>query len=441
MKILSISHPAPALFLLFISIFPCGGYCQPADSIFSFHAQTTIIRQFKPAFTAKYTGANSLRTGEEGKSSLTSTLYSAMRLWKGATICLNPEIAGGSGLSGALGVAASSNGETFRVGDPAPAIYLARLFLSQEFALSGEFEYRHDDFNQPAGKYPLSYIGIHAGKISVADFFDDNTYSHDPRTRFMSWGLMGNGAWDYPANTRGYTPGIIFEYVSPLREVCYAAALLPEDANGSDMNTSIGKSSAHSLEYTMNITHGSKAGVLRLLFFLNTAGLGSYRESIGEKPVFPDITSTRKYGRTKYGFTLNTEQEINDFMGCFLRAGWNDGQNETWTYTEIDRTLSMGISARGGRWNRTGDHAGAGFVVSGLSKPHRDYLRAGGKGFILGDGYLSYAYENLAEVYYSSELVKNNIFLSAAYQFLLHPGYNSDRGPVNIFSVRLHARI
>ncbi|MFT3823313.1 MAG: carbohydrate porin [Chitinophagaceae bacterium] len=412
------------------------------DDRFTIHAQTTVIYQFKPSFSVKYSGDNSLLPEQEEKTSITSTLFMGARLWKGASLFVNPEIAGGSGLSQALGIAAATNGETFRIGSPEPKIYLARVFYRQLFALTREQTYQQTDFNQLAQHLPARYLAVTVGKIGVADYFDDNNFSHDPRTQFMSWGLMDNGAWDYPANTRGYTPSVVLEYVSPRHELRYSFSLVPAVANGSKMNWNIAKANAQTLEYTHRHKINGHDGAIRVLAFFNTTDMGNYRQSIALNPQAPDIESTREYGNTKYGFGINAEQEITNDIGCFLRASWNDGRNETWAFTEIDHSISAGLSMTGQRWKRENDNIGLAYVSSGISKPHRDYLKAGGKGFILGDGNLNYKWEHLAELYYSFELVKKLIYITGAYQFLVNPGYNKDRkGPVNILSVRFHASI
>lgn len=433
---------AVALCLLF-----CGtNYAQNTDSLkqqrFSIHMQTTVITQFKPSFHAPYSGANSLVSQKENKTSLTTTLFLGARLWKGASLSLNPELAGGSGLSGALGIAAAANGETFRVGNPAPQIYLARLFFTQKFALGKEREFLADDFNQIAEYSPKQYIGLTVGKISISDFFDRNTYSHDPRTQFMSWALMSNGAWDYPANTRGYTPSVVLEYVSPKHELRYGLSLLPNTANGSNMTWDISKACSQTLEYTYNYSVKDHPGAIRVLGFYTIANMGNYRQSLAMGLQTPDITLTRKFSRSKFGFAVNAEQAFTNSLGGFFRASWNDGNNETWVFTEIDRSVSLGLVLNGTRWKRADDNVGFAYVASGLSKPHRDYLQAGGRGFILGDGNLTYSWEHMLEFYYKAPLIKDHLYLSAAYQLLVNPGYNTDRqGPVNIFSIRVHARI
>ena len=274
----------------------------------------------------------------------------------------------------------------------------------------------------------------------MTDYFDNNSYSHDPRTQFMSWALMSNGAWDFPANTRGYTPGLVIEYVTRQNELRYGFSLVPVIANGMTMNWNIGKASSQTVEYTHKYALNGYRGTLRLLSFFTSANMGNYDQSLALNPIAPNILATGKYGHIKYGLELNLEQLLTRDLGGFVRAGWNDGQNESWAFTEIDRSVSLGLSISGNRWHRQNDNFGLAAVISGLSAPHRNYLKAGGRGFELGDGNLNYALEHLAELYYSWQIVKW-LSLSGACQVILNPGYNKDRGPVNVFSLRLHAKI
>jgi high affinity Mn2+ porin len=407
------------------------------DDRFTIHVQTTVITQYKPAFKANYSGPNSLISQAETQRSTTSTLYLGARLWKSASIYLNPEVAGGSGLSGSLGVGSSSNGETYRIDNASPQFELARLYITQIIPLTNKTEYQKSDLNTLGGKIPTNYLALTVGKICVSDFFDLNKYSHDPRTQFMSWALMNNGSWDFPANTRGYTPSIVLEYVTPKNEWRAGFSLEAKVANAMAMNWNVGRTGAYILEYTHNYKLNNKKGAVRLVSYYNLANMGNYNQSIKLNPNVPNILSSEAYGHSKYGFGINGEQEINNNMGIFFRAGWDDGNNETWAYTEIDRTASFGISSNGNKWKRPNDNVGLAYVVSGLSTPHRNYLRAGGRGFELGDGNLNYSLEQLTELYYSMELIKN-LYLSGTYQFILNPGYNKDRGPVNVFSIRVH---
>jgi len=340
-----------------------------------------------------------------------------------------------------LGIASATNGETFRIGDPAPKMYIARLFFTQTFSLTQASTNQASDLNQLAGKMPTKYISVTLGKISISDFFDDNKFSHDPRSQFMSWGLMSNGAWDYPANTRGYTPSVVLEYVTPTDEIRYAFSLVPTVANGGDMDWNISKAGSNTLEYTHRYKISNQDGAIRLLGFFTNAHMGNYREAVALNPSNPNIHSVEKYGNTKYGFGINAEQNITKELGCFFRASWNDGNNETWAFTEIDRSLSAGLSLTGESWKRKNDNVGLAYVVSGISNAHQSYLKTGGNGFILGDGNLNYTPEHLTELYYSFQL-NQNIYFSANYQLVFNPGYNADRqGPVNVFSGRLHIQI
>jgi len=410
------------------------------EEILSFHAQATTISQFKPAFHARYTGINSLVPGSEFKSSYTSTLYFCGRLWLGASLTINPEVAGGSGLSSSLGVGASTNGEAYRIENPTPKLDLARLFFRQYFPLNQNTKYQSGDINTLAGKVPESYISLILGKISMTDFFDNNSYSHDPRTQFMSWALMSNGAWDFPANTRGYTPSLVIEYVTLQNELRYGFSLVPLMANGMTMNWNVTKASSNTLEYTHNYTIDGNKGAIRLLSFFTSANMGKYDESLALNPTAPNLLATEMYGHTKYGFGVNAEQIIAKDLGGFFRASWNDGNNESWEFTEIDRSVSLGLTMSGKWWHRQNDNLGLAVVTSGLSAPHRNYLKAGGRGFELGDGNLNYGWEHLTELYYSLQIVKY-LILSGTYQVIVNPGYNMDRGPVNVFSLRLHAKI
>lgn len=410
----------------------------------NYHFQTTVLTQYHPSFKAKYSGAYSLDTNHETTISVTATIFLGLRLWKGAQVYFNPELSGGSGFSQTRGVAGFPNGEVYRVSDPSPHVYIARLYFRQLFALSKTYHRVDDDFNQLSGKEPDSYISLIAGKFSMMDFFDNNSYSHDPRTQFYNWALMGNGAWDYPANTRGYTYGLAMEYVNPSWALRLAFVTLPEVANGSDMQFHILTSNATSLEFEKKYRIGSRKGRFSLLAYLNLGPMGNYQQAIDIGSIndtAPDITKVRANGHTKYGFGINAEQEVGKSVGFFLRSSWNDGNNETWIFTEIDRTLTAGINIGGELWHRDDDNFGSALIVNGISSSHREYLKAGGVGFILGDGTLNYSNEFIFEAYYSFRFFNKFLWISPDYQFILNPGYNQDRGPVHALGIRIHIEI
>jgi len=434
------------LLLLHIVIFSTGLNAQlikdtAVQENWSLHLQATVIPQYHFNFSAKYTGNNSLQTSEGTKTSFTNTYYIGRRLWKNSAVYFNPEIAGGEGLSKATGIAGFANGETFRIGSAAPKLYVARIYFEQKFALDAATSLVEDDQNQLRENAPASYVSIRAGKFCLADFFDDNSFSHDPRTDFMNWSLMTAGAWDYPANTRGYTNGLVLELKKPSWAIRTAAVQVPQEANGLKLDTKIGTAFGSVLEAEKKWVVNTKENVVvRIGGFYNKSRMGNYNEAIEDGLALsmpPDITSTRKYSRDKTGFYINAEYDVKN-GGGFLRYSWNDGNNETWAYTEIDRSFSAGISFNGTAWKRPMDKWGLAYVGNGISTPHRNYIKNGGYGFIIGDGQLNYGIEHIIEFFYSYHIMPLHVFISPDYQFVLHPAYNRDRGPVHIVALRLH---
>ncbi len=409
------------------------------DSSLTFGYQTTTITQWHPRFHSPYVGENSLEPKDAPRSTLTGTLYLNLKIGSGTQVIFNPEVAGGEGFSGATGLAGFSNGESFRVGNSRPTIYLARLVVEQILPLSPTAQTtQKTDSNLAPGYYPTHYFKVYAGRFCLADYFDANRYNHDPRGQFMNWSFMSAGAWDYAADTRGYTWGLGGEWRKKNWRAALAFALLPREANGIDMDENISRSLAVQTEVTHLHKMGRLPGQVQVTLFLNRAHMGSYREAIKAAVIAsPDVTDVRSYKNYKGGFVINAAQQLSKNFGSFLRASYNDGQNETWAYTEIDRSVNLGVV-----WSKSGfqkqNQAGIGVVANGLSKPHRDYLAAGGYGFIIGDGRLNYAPEIIAEAYYRFSFFQDRLQVSPDYQFAVNPAYNKDRGPVNIFSLRTH---
>ena len=408
----------------------------------SLHAQATVIPQYHFKFKSPYQGLNSLEPVEGVKPSLTTTLFINYHPFKNTYIVFNPEAAGGRGLSKTLGIAGFPNGEIYRVGDPAPRPYIARLYLEYRFPLTKEKVFIEDGLNTVQEQIPAKYISILAGKYSMTDFFDGSFVSHDPRTQFLNWSLMASGAWDYPANVRGYTMGTVAQFF--LKEWTIRAALtaVPMEANGKELQFKAGNAMGTALEIEKNKiikvdeTHFTDAliGV-----FYNRARMGNYVEAIKNAQPTPDIISTRLYGRDKKGIYGIIDNHFGKVLH-FIRASYNDGKNETWAFTEIDRSIATGFSFSGSLWNRKSDLLGIAAVVNSLSKDHRTYLASGGYGFLIGDGRLNYGTENIMEAFYSLHVFKN-LFISPDYQFVLHPAYNKDRGPVSIVSLRFHYQL
>jgi high affinity Mn2+ porin len=419
-------------------------------SPWNYHFQITVIDQNHSGFNAKYSGMNSLADSvERGAVSVTSTIYLGRRLWKGAAAYFNGEISGGHGLSYALGVAGALNGETYRIGDPSPVISAARYFIQQMIPL-GHSGYTHqeDDIdNQLEGTIPSSRIVITAGKFSMSDFYDDNSYSHDPRTQFMNWALMSNGAWDYPANTKGYTYGLVVELIKPTWAARISSVAVGATANHSDMEYRFGKAHSETLELTKKLQLiDGLPGSIGFIASYSASKQPSYQDGLkaietGNTAllnVFSGNAEGLSYGGHKTGLGLNLEQGLTEDLGFFARAGWNDGKYATWAFTEIDQTVTAGLSLKGTGWKRKDDVVGIGQIVNGLSADHRAFLKAGGYGFIVGDGTLNYGHETITEAYYSARVTKT-FWLSFDYQLVVNPGYNKDRqGPVHVFGFRGH---
>jgi len=439
----------PLIFFLlsFLVGFTQGDNALLNDSSWNFHFQLTVISQAHPGFHAKYSGANSLAdTPEFGASSITTTVYLGKKLWKGAALYVNPELSGGRGLSYALGVAGALNGETYRIGDPSPVVSIARAYLQQNIALkNSDYENVGDDANQIGDKIPSSRITISAGKFSMSDFYDKNSYSHDPRIQFLNWSLMSNGSWDYPANTKGYTYGLVAEIIKPAWAIRLSSVAVPKIANHPEMEYVFAKAHSETVEFEKQIIINKNPGVLRLLFSHTASRAPSYDEGLSALKtddttllkVISGNAENNKYGGKKWGICLNAEQQLSNQIGAFARIGWNDGQYVTWAFTEIDETAHAGLSIKGNSWKRNEDVVGVAVVVNGISSLHQQFLKNGGYGFIIGDGNLNYGHEAILETYYSTKLY-DKFWLTFDYQFVNNPGYNKDRGPVHVFSLRGH---
>lgn len=429
---------APILLSIISLLFGHTGLLGAEPEDWSLHGQTTAIEQWHGGFTAPYTGPNSLQPAREDKHTATMTLFLGRRLWPSGGIYYNPEVTQGNGLSSTVGVAGFPNGEATRAGSQTPEYNTARLFLRQTFSLGGAPEVIHPDNNQLAGAPAARRLTLTLGKLSAADLFDNNTYSHDPRSQLLNWALMEDGAWDYPSDTKGYTGGCIVDLKLAARSLRWGIFLEPAEANGRPLDSHWAAAHGQVFEWEERYAVDAGQGVVRAMVFWNRAHMGSYAETLQSAGTArPDVTLTRRY-RSKAGAGLNWEQPVAAGLGVFARAGFNDGRNETWAFTEIDRTASIGLSLKGTAWRRPDDTLALAAVVNGLSATHRRYLEAGGYGFIVGDGALNYGTEGIVEIIYDWKPVRW-LALAADLQFISNPGYNRDRGPVAILTTRLHA--
>ena len=412
----------------------------PPSERWNLFYQATSIGQYHGTFHSPYSGPFSLQDYMERDASLTTTLFFGLRLEKNTVLYFDPEIAGGRGFSGVDGLANSSNGELPRVASATPKPYVARLYVSHDFALGHEMEPFESGANRLAGRRPINRYTVTAGRFTLTDFFDNNRYSHDPRTQFMGWGVMYNGAWDYPADVRGYTWGWVHEIHTRNWSFRYASAAMPRVANGLRFDRRLLRNRGDVFEGEYRYTINNHPGAIRLLNYENRANAGNYAEAIRQAQPSgstPDVTSTRRNGTLKYGFGFNVEQEMTKDIGIFARLGWNDGKTESFAFTAIDRLATAGVSIAGQRWHRPFDTLATELTASGISGVHALYLARGGYDFLIGDGRLRYGPEYISETYYSARVLPG-VFASFDLQHVSNPAYNRDRGPVWIPSLRLH---
>jgi high affinity Mn2+ porin len=419
---------------------PAGSISESTPERWNLFYQATSVGMYHGSFPSLYEGPLSLQDYPERDVSLTSTLFFTAQLGQNTVFVFNPEIAGGRGFSGVNGLANQPNGELPRVASATPKPYIARLFLQHDFALGPEQEHQDSDFNQLAGARPVKRYSIYAGRFSITDYFDNNKYTHDPRTQFLAWGVMYNGAWDYPADTRGYTWGIVQELHTLNWSMRYGIAAEPKVANGPRFDRRLFRDHGQVAEVERRYTVHQHAGAIRILAYGNRAQAGDYRAALrlaAETNTTPNVFSTSKVGTLKYGFGLSFDQALTESLGFFTRLGWNDGRTQSFAFTAIDRLASGGVSMKGTRWHRKDDVVATSFTASGLSAVHRAYLAAGGLDFLLGDGRLNYSPEYVWETYYSARAFPG-FYTSFDVQRDSNPAYNHDRGPVMVYSIRLH---
>jgi high affinity Mn2+ porin len=404
--------------------------------------QANFIRQQQPSFPALYSGPNSLSAAKEHATSRVETLYSGFRITQNLEFLFDLESAGGAGLSNALGVAGFPNVDVVRNPTLGESPYVSRVMLHYTLPLGTEMVEAARNPLGLASRVPKRRLELRLGKMSTVDFFDLNSVGSDSHLQFMNWATVNNGAFDYAADTRGYTYGLVVEYYDTWFAARYGEFLMPTVANGIVLDWNIVRAGGQNLEFEVRpelLKHHQT--VVRGLAFLNRANMGSYNEAIGDylsgKDLTPDITLSRRQGRVKYGFGLNTEQELTSTLRVFGRLGWNNGTTESYAYTEIDHTGEFGADLRGKLWKRPDDKIGAAFVIDGISKEHAEYLALGGLGFILGDGGLRYGRENIFETYYTAHLWRG-ISIAGDFQHIANPGYNQDRGPAQVSSIRIH---
>ncbi len=408
--------------------------------------QANIIFQGRLPFHSAYEGPNSFRSSAEYKTSMVGTLHTAVRpttsVRYNTDLILDFESAAGRGLSQALGLAGFTNLDVVRNPNLGSAPYLARYQIHQIIGLTDKTQSQDANFFALAAEVPERRLEFRVGKMTLPDFFDANDIGSDSHLQFLNWTVDNNGAWDYAADTRGYTVGGMAEYDDLTWSLRYGIFAMPVVANGIDMDWAFSRAHGQNGEFELRKSLAPKRkGATRILFYGNRAHMGVYREAVQAYldgiDTTPTITAHEHFGALKYGVGLNTEQEIAENLRVFGRFGWNEGQHESFAYTEVDQTVVGGGDYAMRRFGRSEDKFGAAVVSNAIKRDHQEYLRLGGLGFLLGDGNLKYGRETSVESYYTWHAWRG-MFYSVDVQHINNPGYNGDRGPAWVGAVRGH---
>ena len=417
-----------------------GSVTAPDEESFAAHGQFTYVEQETWGFNAPYAGGNSL-SPDRGAETADATLYLGARLWQGAEGWINGELDQGFGLDDTLGVAGFPSGEAYKIGKNQPYLRLPRLFLRQTLNLDDSRQAVDSAANQLTGSRSDDRVVITLGKFSVGDVFDTNQYAHDPRADFLNWAAIDAGTFDYAADAWGYTVGAAIEWYQSswtVRAGLFDLSTIPNSAHldpGFHEFQSI-------LELEKRHEIAGHPGRLLLTMFDSRGRMGLLDDAVTLAdatggPV--DIAAVRQY-RDRAGISVNLEQQLTGELGAFARIGKDGGNVEPYEFTDIDRTVSGGLSLRGASWHRADDTLGLAAIDNGISATRERYLNAGGLGILVGDGRLPHpGPEQIIETYYSLAVFQV-AHVSVDYQWINHPAYNRDRGPVSLVAVRLHAQ-
>lgn len=412
---------------------------EPEFEHFTANVQSTWVWQKHPGFASPYSGFSSLNANSEVGYTLTGTAFLGARPWKGTEFFLDPEVSQGLPFSGLRGFGGITNGEAQKAGNGEAIGYWARAFVRQTIGFGGGTIEREASFNQFAGSVDKRRLVFTGGVYAITDIFDQNAFAHDPRTQFMNWSMMDYAAWDTPADARGYTRGVALEYYHDDWAFRIGRNLLPVESNGLQLNGDFSNSYSDNAEIERGHEVFGQPGRIRVLGFRNVAKFGNFNDAMSYARQFggtPDVANVRKE-QSKYGFGVSLEQNVTDSVGVFARYSWNNGVTEGYSFTDVNDSALVGVSVKGTPWARPDDVLGIAYASNGISGANREYLSAGGSNFFCGDGKLSYQREGIFEIYYSLKVHKS-LWATVDYQRIQNPCFNADRGPVNVYSVRLH---
>jgi len=423
---------------------------QPATTMFPhpeteriwISGQINTIFQWHPAFHSPYSGPLSLTAKSETATSRVFTLFTGVELTNYIEVLCQFESAGGRGIGNGFGLAGFTNLDVVHNPSLGSTPYVGRTMIHAVIPLSSKTVAAERNPLSLYTKLPERRLEFRAGKMQLVDFFDLNSAGSDSHLQFLNLTVDNNGAYDYAADTRGYTIGAMLEYDDRIWSVRFAEALMPRVANNIDLQWNLERARSENVEFELRKgLLPKREGVARVLSYFNHANMGDYRVAIQQfesgQTTAPDITNHPLFTSLKYGFGANVEQALGWNITAYGRFGWNEGRRESFAYTEVNQAVTFGAAATGKRWRRGLDHAGVAVSFNALSGDHRRYLALGGKGFLLGDGQLNYGKEKIFETFYTVH-VWRGIFGAFDLQHINNPGYNRDRGPVLVPALRLH---
>jgi hypothetical protein len=428
------------------------------------YGQFTFILQYKPPFSAPYTNANgsnnSLLPDGEGGYTASFTLFLGLRLWPGGEAYVVPEIVTERPLSGLKGFGGSiQDFELQKLGSIVPSLYRSQMFLRQNIDLGGGPVEKSSDPMQLGSTVKSRRLVLTAGTFTVLDMFDKNGITGDPRQTFLNMAFMTHSSWDFAADARGYSLGGAAELYLDDWAVRIGRMAPPLNPNVLPIDLNLFEVYADALELEHDHVLLGQAGAVRVLGYRNHEVMGRFQDAIDALETdpaknaascpanaynyasgnfrAPDLCWVRK-PNTKLGIGVNLEQHFTADIGVFLRAMYSDGQSEVDAFDPADRDFSFGAVAKGSTWHRPFDVTGLGLGASWISSIHAQYLAMGGVDGFVGDGYLRQAAETVVDFFYSLNFLKA-LWLTADYQHIWNPGFNADRGPVNVVGGRIHA--
>jgi hypothetical protein len=313
------------------------------------------------------------------------------------------------------------------------------VFLRQTLRVGGGGTPVEAAPNQFAAQVPRRRFVLTVGEVSLMDIFDGSAFAHDARTQFLNWALLGHGASDFAADSRGYTWGLALEYYHDDWAFRAGRFAQPKESNGLAIDFKLWAHAGDNVEIEHGHRIAGRAGKVRLFGVRNYARMAGFRDALDyarRNGSTPDLAAVRR-DRAKYGLGLSLEQYLTRDLGWFARFSMNDGRTETYAFAETDQSFTTGLALRGRLWRRPDDTLGVAFVQNGISADHRGFLAAGGLGNFIGDGRLAYRPELVLEAYYSFRAFKG-LWLSFDFQQAWNPAYNADRGPVAFYTCRGH---